>query len=704
MPADIEQTLRRCLRTRAADVAPDPRTWQRVQQRIRRQRTLRWATTGVAVAAVAALVAVLLPTLNDSRIRFVPPMVDQPQSAPTPSPGVSVPAVGSACGGQDPLVLVAATPDGDLVASCASGTQQQVRTDTVEAEPAFSPDGALLAFTRRAFPDETGQIVLLDLAKDQETVVSDGYGPAFGPEGQLAWFIDQPDDGSHPRIVVREEPLGDNLNVFPVFGDPAVEFTARHLAWDAGGKRLWWEAGDEGTELWTADLDSEGPAPTLVDVRDGSDGSTYVAPSPNLPNQAMALRLCCVQIEGDLPVDAEIGAVMLTDQTGGGGATVVPAGYQTLQGLSQLPTPLDLTGPLHTAAAGTLDVRRDGDGRPAEAGGQPLWLPGDAPAHIVGDGNTTYLVDGYGDLIELDVAWTGVAVNPAYAPRIAGEPPVRKPEPTEPEPTEPEPTEPETSDSATTTVQVYFSDQPNRDCTSVRGYQRRVEAPAVARGALEALLAGPTAQERAQGAGGWFSSKTADLLNDVSIAGGEARLDFDGLFDHLNSNVGTSCGSAILLSQLNTTLKQFSTVERAVYSIDGDIEAFYAGLESTVPDPDASLPDPAARMRDRLVIAADSAGKSGDYDEIASLMSERDFYCGRHTGNCVQRWQRQQRRGGDPMGYLAELLRDTWAEDDERPDLNVWPPDTSLVTTFDVKSGAVITDSGEWVRFVGEPG
>ncbi|MDQ3538151.1 MAG: hypothetical protein M3415_05075, partial [Actinomycetota bacterium] len=371
------------------------------------------------------------PTLNDSRVRFVPPIVDQPQPVPAPSPGPSVPAVGSACGEQDPLVLVAVTADGNLAASCASGTQHVVDTDTVDIEPAFSPDGALLAFTRRAAADEPGQIVLLDLAEDRETIVGDGYGPTFGPEGELAWFEDQLGDGSQPRIVVREEPLGNNLNVFPVSGDPAEEFTARQLAWDAGGKRLWWEAGDEGAELWTADLDSEGPTPTRVDVTGGPEGSTYVAPSPNLSDQAIALRLCCVKTEGDLPVDAEIGAVVLTDQTGDGGATLAPAGYQSLQGLSELPEPLDLGGPLHTAAAGTLDVRRDGDGRPAEAGGQPLWLPGDAPAHILGDGSTTYLVDGYGDLVDLEVDWADVAVNPAFAPRSVGEEPVGDPEPAE---------------------------------------------------------------------------------------------------------------------------------------------------------------------------------------------------------------------------------------------------------------------------------
>ncbi len=70
MPADIEEALRRCLRARAADVVPDPATWQRVQQRIRHRRTLRWAAAGVAVAAVAALAAVIAGLVLTADARY----------------------------------------------------------------------------------------------------------------------------------------------------------------------------------------------------------------------------------------------------------------------------------------------------------------------------------------------------------------------------------------------------------------------------------------------------------------------------------------------------------------------------------------------------------------------------------------------------------------------------------------------------------
>jgi len=578
MPTDMQEAVRRSLRARAAGVTPDPRTWRRVQERIRRRRTLRGAAVVAVVATVAVLAVMALPGRNGREVRFTPPVVGQPAPTPTaaPDPAANPQALGSFCDAADPPVLVAATFEGDLVVSCASGEEHPVATDTLESEPAFSPDGALLAFTRRPAADAPQRVVLVELDSSEETDLGDGYGPAFGPDGQLAWLVDEPGDGVQPSIVVRPEPTGETLLQFPVSGDPAGQVTARHLAWDASGGRLWWETGDEDSGLWTAHLESEGPTPTRVEVSGAVQDSTYRAPSPNLANQAMVLRLCCPVTDGDVPVDAEIGAVSTAGRSVSGGR--VPGEYQALQGLNELPTALDLSGPLYTAAAGTLDVQRDEEGRAATADGEPLWLPGDAPAWIVGDGNTTYLVDGYGDLIDLEVDWADVAVNPAYAPRTAGEPLVSKPEPTESEPSEPEP-----SGSATTTVQVYFSDEGSSDCTFVRAYERRVETPAVARGALEALLAGPTAREQAQGATSWFSDKTADLLNDVSIANQEARVDFDQPFGDWN-NVSTSCGSTILLAGLDNTLKQFPTVERTVYSIDGDVELFYARLERVSPE------------------------------------------------------------------------------------------------------------------------
>jgi len=101
-------------------------------------------------------------------------------------------------------------------------------------------------------------------------------------------------------------------------------------------------------------------------------------------------------------------------------------------------------------------------------------------------------------------------------------------------------------------------------------------------GAMRALLAGPTAAERARGYGGWFSARTAGALRGVSLKGGVARIDFRDL-RRLIPNASSSCGSALLLAQLDRTATQFPSVRRAVYSFDGDVRAFYEWLQLSPP-------------------------------------------------------------------------------------------------------------------------
>jgi hypothetical protein len=100
---------------------------------------------------------------------------------------------------------------------------------------------------------------------------------------------------------------------------------------------------------------------------------------------------------------------------------------------------------------------------------------------------------------------------------------------------------------------------------------------------MRALLRGPTAEERKRGYAGWFSRRTAGRLNSVSLSGGVARIDFRD-FRHIIPNASTSCGSALLLAQLDRTALQFPTVDRAVYSFDGSVERFYEWLQLDPPD------------------------------------------------------------------------------------------------------------------------
>jgi spore germination protein GerM len=100
----------------------------------------------------------------------------------------------------------------------------------------------------------------------------------------------------------------------------------------------------------------------------------------------------------------------------------------------------------------------------------------------------------------------------------------------------------------------------------------------VAHSTLKELLKGPTDAEKAQGLISWFSAATAHSLTSVSVYEGEIALDFSGL-KTLIPNASTSAGSQMLLSQLNSTVFQFPSIQSADYTLDGDCQVFWEWLQ-----------------------------------------------------------------------------------------------------------------------------
>jgi predicted secreted protein len=148
---------------------------------------------------------------------------------------------------------------------------------------------------------------------------------------------------------------------------------------------------------------------------------------------------------------------------------------------------------------------------------------------------------------------------------------------------------------------------------------RVVSAPAVLTGAIRSLLAGPTAAERRLGYGGWFSRSTAGMLRSARISGGVAYLDFRN-FSRLIPNASTSCGSTLLLAQLDRTATQFATVDRAVYSFDGSSSSFYEWLQREPPsgaaevialDAKANGKTVRAHVGDRIVLTLEANASTG---------------------------------------------------------------------------------------------
>ncbi len=204
MADELERRIRSSLAARAGDVAPDPHTWETVQQRLRRRDLLRWGLGLTTAAAVAVVLVFTLPRLGGTTGRF-PEVADQVTHTPS--------------------------------------------------DPSFSPDGSDLAFVRRPQGVDVGAVVVSGLRRPLEVSVDAGQDPAFGPQGTLAYIDDVPNDGLQPRIVVRTDisefingmpaprPEGDERTFPATFvPDGAEELTARNLTWaraasGCGGRR-----------------------------------------------------------------------------------------------------------------------------------------------------------------------------------------------------------------------------------------------------------------------------------------------------------------------------------------------------------------------------------------------------------------------------------------------------------------------------------
>jgi hypothetical protein len=92
---------------------------------------------------------------------------------------------------------------------------------------------------------------------------------------------------------------------------------------------------------------------------------------------------------------------------------------------------------------------------------------------------------------------------------------------------------------------------------------RVVEAPAVARGAVAALLEGPTATETDQGLSTAIPAGT-ELLG-ISIEDGAAVVDLSGQFE----SGGGSLSMQLRVAQLVFTVTQFDTVDTVSIELDG---------------------------------------------------------------------------------------------------------------------------------------
>lgn len=125
-----------------------------------------------------------------------------------------------------------------------------------------------------------------------------------------------------------------------------------------------------------------------------------------------------------------------------------------------------------------------------------------------------------------------------------------------------------TTRPATRTINLYYSraaSSENLNDPFIVPLSRKIDASRpVGRGALEALLAGPAAEERRAGFGSDIPDGTR--LLDLNIAGGLATVDLTGNYQ---AGGGTLSMTA-RLAEVVFTITQFTTVDQVTFRLDGD--------------------------------------------------------------------------------------------------------------------------------------
>lgn len=121
------------------------------------------------------------------------------------------------------------------------------------------------------------------------------------------------------------------------------------------------------------------------------------------------------------------------------------------------------------------------------------------------------------------------------------------------------------------TVKVFFGSEQSpsgEECTTVNAVNRQIaRTDGVARATLEALLEGPTLDEKNRG---YFTSINAGVeIQKIVIENRVAKVDFTS---RLEDGVGGSCRVTAIRSQITQTLLQFPTIDEVVISVDGRIE------------------------------------------------------------------------------------------------------------------------------------
>ena len=227
--------------------------------------------------------------------------------SPDPTPEVAAPAE----------VLFYYAAGGDIYAYDENGGSEPVAdTKELETSPTVAPDGKALVFQRGEGPE--AEIVYLPLREEgaysparEETVISDGEAPSFGPDGRLAWATLPKNGPAITHVSVGTIGTDDRIDI-PV--DSGLgPFTIHRIEWTSDAGSLFFHASYEGDTIFRADIPPPGGDASevvLEEVVPIEEGAAFVSPALDGADALHLIRLCCGTYPewGDLTT-ADLGVV-----------------------------------------------------------------------------------------------------------------------------------------------------------------------------------------------------------------------------------------------------------------------------------------------------------------------------------------------------------------------------------------------------------
>lgn len=285
-------------------------------------------------------------------------------------------------------ILYVYSAQGDLTAVFGDArVQKLMETPEEESNPSFISEDTIL-FERTDSAGEISVVTRNLVWGEEATTPIVGEEVAVGPEGRVAWVV--PKDDPSEQTQIRIGSLDGTGQDFFVANPQFQPLEVRNLEWVPSGSKLYYEAGRDTFGLYEVDVDDL--QPRAIDPPE--DSATYIAPAATESDEVVVLRVCCRGPDGGRTI--ELGRL-----EAGPGAPE----YSKILGVDDAGFSSNSSN-ITVEPAGTLDVEA--------VGGDELWTVTSAPAWILSDGTTAWLMDEDGEIDLLrPTNVTGAAVNPS---------------------------------------------------------------------------------------------------------------------------------------------------------------------------------------------------------------------------------------------------------------------------------------------------